>query len=428
MFIGLFWVCRYSSAMTNFIKQICASSILLTLAGCGGSGTTTTTPTAVTPPPPPTATDTTGPALCVNGIAATFPCGGMKLQKRIPLADMGGGSGNDVWGWVDPDNGDEYALMGMTNGTAFVRVTDPENPVIVGRMATQTISATWRDIKVYNNHAYIVADRANSHGVQIFDLTRLRGVSNNTTFSADAVYSGIGSAHNIAINEATGFAYVVGASQCAGGLHMLDLADPVDPVFVGCHSDQGYSHDTQCVVYSGPDTDHTGKEICFRSNEDSVSISDVTNKNAPVTLSSATYPNFGYTHQNWIDDSQSFLFVGDELDERDLGVATTTIVMDVRDLDNISYAYGHVQSTGAIDHNMYVVGNRLFQANYRAGLRVLEFGDLTGNTLTQAMFFDTWPDDNNSGFDGAWSTYPFLPSGNILISDINRGLFIVAEE
>ncbi len=341
---------------------------------------------------------------------------------------MGGGSGNDVWGWVDPDNGDEYALMGMTNGTAFVRVTDPENPVIVGRMATQTISATWRDIKVYNNHAYIVADRANSHGVQIFDLTRLRGVSNNTTFSADAVYSGIGSAHNIAINEATGFAYVVGASQCAGGLHMLDLANPVDPVFVGCHSDQGYSHDTQCVVYSGPDTDHTGKEICFRSNEDSVSISDVTNKNAPVTLSSATYPNFGYTHQNWIDDSQSFLFVGDELDERDLGVATTTIVMDVRDLDNISYAYGHVQSTSAIDHNMYVVGNRLFQANYRAGLRVLEFGDLTGNTLTQAMFFDTWPDDNNSGFDGAWSTYPFLPSGNILISDINRGLFIVAEE
>ncbi len=416
--------------MKNYLSKTCALIITLACTACGGSGTTTTAPPPVTSPPPtpPTSTDTLGPALCVNGEAATFPCSGMKLQKRVPLDDMGGTRGNDIWGWTDPDNSDEYALVGMTNGTAFVRITDPENPVIVGRLPTNTINASWRDIKVYNNHAYIVADNAGAHGVQIFDLTELRNIDDNRTFSANAVHSGIGSAHNIAINEDTGFAYVIGATQCSGGLYMLDLSNATNPTFVGCHSDQGYTHDTQCVVYDGPDTEHTGKEICFRSNEDSVSVSDVTDKSAPVTLSSGTYPNFGYTHQNWIDDTHSFIFVGDELDEDRLGVATRTIIMDVRDLDNIAFGFDYRASTSAIDHNMYVVGNQLYQANYRAGLRVIEFGDLTGDTLREVMFFDTWPDNDNVGFDGAWSVYPFFASGNIVIGDIDRGLFIVAEE
>ena len=425
---GLFRRARYPVTMTNYIKIISASLFALTLAACGGSGTTTTAPPPTPVAPPPTTDASLGPALCVGGVAGGFPCNGMKLHKRIPLTDMDAGNGNDIWGWTDSDNGDEYALMGVTNGTVFVRITDPENPVIVGKMNTQTISAPWRDIKVYNDHAYVVADRANSHGVQIFDLTRLRGVTDNRTFAPDNVYTGVNSSHNIAINEDSGFAYVIGSNQCAGGLHMLDLADPVNPVFAGCHSDQGYTHDTQCVIYDGPDTTHTGKEICFRSNEDSVSVSDVTNKSAPITLSSTTYPNFGYTHQNWIDDTQSFLFVGDELDERDFRVATTTIVLDVRDLDNINFLYTHVHSTNAIDHNMYVVGNKLYQANYHAGLRVLEFTDLETNTLDETLFFDTWPDDNETGFDGAWSVYPYFASGNIIISDIDRGLFIVAEE
>jgi len=412
------------------ITPIKYSLILSTivLSACGGSGSSTTTPPSNNTPTPPPAQDTVGPSLCVNGIAATFPCNGMKLHKRVPLSEFDGGSGNDIWGWTDPDNNDEYALMGLNNGVSFVRITDPENPVVAGKMLTQTVSATWRDIKVYDNHAFVVADNAGNHGIQIFDLTRLRGENNNRLFSPDARYTGIGSAHNIAINEDTGFAYVVGSSDCRGGLHMVDISSPLNPVFAGCHSDQGYTHDAQCIIYSGPDQDHQGDEICFRSNEDSVSISNVTNKSLPVTLSSVTYPNFGYTHQNWIDDTQSFLFVGDELDERDLRVATSTIVLDVRNLDNARYLYTHVHPTNAIDHNMYVQNGLLYQANYRAGLRVLDYGDLSTNTLSEVMFFDTYPSDNESGFDGAWSVYPFFASGNIIISDIDNGLFIVAEE
>ncbi len=419
--------------MKKIIACLTLSISAFSLAACGGSGSTSSTP-------PPTnvggggsgggggTSDTVGPASCVGGVAATFPCNGMKLSKRIGLSDFSAGSGNDIWGWTDPANGDEYALMGLDNGTAFVRITDPENPVIAGKLPTNTVSASWRDIKVYSNHAYIVADNAGAHGMQIFDLTRLRGVSNNQTFSADAVYEGVNSSHNMVINEDSGFGYIVGSNACSGGLHMLNLADPVDPVFEGCMSAQGYTHDAHCIMYSGPDTEHSGKEICFRSNEDSVSIGDVSDKSAPVTLGTEVYPNFGYTHQNWLDESQSFMFVGDELDERNIGNRTRTIVIDVRDLDNPTYLYDYLSPHNAIDHNMYVVGNRLYQANYHSGLQVLEFGDLATNTLNEVMSFDTYPADNERGFDGAWSVYPFFASGNIVISDIDRGLFIVAEE
>ena len=85
---------------------------------------------------------------------------------------MGGTQGNDIWGWFDAQSGNEYALMGMTNGTAFVDITDPEDPVFLGRLPTQTVESDWRDIKVYQDHAYIVADDAGAHGMHVFDLTR----------------------------------------------------------------------------------------------------------------------------------------------------------------------------------------------------------------------------------------------------------------
>ena len=155
------------------------------------------------------------------------------------MIDLGGSIGNDIWGWTDPQDASEYALMGMDNGTVFVRLNDPDNPVIVGRLPTATVNAPWRDIKVAQNHAYIVADNVGNHGMQVFDLTRLRGVSDNRTFLADIVYGDFGSAHNVVINEQTGFAYVVGSDTCNGGLHMIDIKVPGNPRFAGCHASDG---------------------------------------------------------------------------------------------------------------------------------------------------------------------------------------------
>ena len=392
--------------------------------GCGGSdnGTGNNGPGPGDPPEL-----STGPADCIGGSAAGFACSRVSLRARVPLDTMNGTAGNDIWGWFDTSTGNEYALLGMTNGTAFVDVTDADNPVFLGRLPTQTQSSTWRDIKVYQDHAYIVADNAGAHGMQVFNLTRLRGVTAPQDFTADTVYGDFGNAHNIAINEDTGFAYAVGSNTCSGGLHMINITTPNNPLFAGCHSSAD-THDTHCVVYGGPDTDHQDAEICTSSNENHVEITDVTIKAAPQTLATVDYPQLGYVHQGWLTDDHRFLLIGDELDESNFGVQTRTHVFDVTDLDTPAYVFAYEASTRSIDHNLYVLGNRVFQANYTSGLRILEFTDLSSQQMTEIAFFDTFPSDDAATFDGAWSVYPYLPSGNVIVSDVINGLFILTPQ
>jgi len=378
------------------------------------------------PPPPPPGGLSTGPANCVGGLADDFACSGIRLRSRVPAADMGDATGgNDIWGWSDPQSGDEYALVGLQNGTAFVNVTDPENPVVVGRLPTHTVSSIWRDIKVYQDHAYIVADAAGAHGLQVFDLTRLRGSPPGQTFTPDNVYLGFANAHNIAVNEDTGRLYAVGTNTCNEGLHIVSLANPVAPVMLGCHSDAD-THDTQCVVYQGPDADYIGREICFSSNANHVGIADVTDATATTTIFSATYPQTGFTHQGWLTEDQRFFLFGDELDESNLGVLTRTHIFDMADLDAPVYVAAYEGATTAIDHNLYILGNRVYEANYTIGLRVLEFQDLSNTEIQEVAFFDTYPENDATSFEGMWSVYPFLPSGIIIANDRTNGLFVLS--
>ncbi len=218
---------------------------------------------------------------CEGGLAGVYPCNNVDMMSFLPLSSIGGGEANDIWGWTDPLTGNEYALIGKTNGTAFIDITEPEHPHYLGSLPTHTENSSWRDVKTYDNHAYIVSE-ASGHGMQVFNLTELRNVSTPRTFAATAHYAEFGAAHNIVINEDTGFAYGVGTRNstdgCGGGLHMVDLSRPATPEFAGCYSGDGYTHDAQCVVYNGPDTDHQGKEICFNYNEDTLTIVDVSNK------------------------------------------------------------------------------------------------------------------------------------------------------
>ena len=127
---------------------------------------------------------------CDGGMADIFDCANVDLVANMPLSALGGGSGNDLWGWTDSMTGKEYALFGRSTGTAFVDVSDPENPVYLGNLPTHSVASTWRDIKVYADHAYIVADWADNHGMQVFDLTQLRSVTNPPqAFSETAHYS-----------------------------------------------------------------------------------------------------------------------------------------------------------------------------------------------------------------------------------------------
>jgi len=364
---------------------------------------------------------------CLNGFAGPYPCEGYDLQAHFDLSVFGADRGNDSWGWTDPVTGIEYAIMCLGDSTAFIDISNPVNPVYLGKLPTHTDNSTWRDAKVYNDHVFIVSE-ASDHGMQVFDLTRLRNVSNPpVVFNHDAHYSGFGRAHNIVINEENGFAYAVGTQQFNGGPYIVNIQDPLNPFFVNGYSSVDYTHDAQVVFYSGPDQDHVGKEIFIGSNENEVVILDVTNKNNIQIISAAQYTNVAYSHQGWLTEDHRFFLMGDEIDELSFGFNTRTVVFDFTDLDNPFQSFDYYGPTPAIDHNGYVKGDKFYLANYTAGLRVIDISNIDNQVMTEVGFFDTYPENDDVGFSGAWSVYPFFESGNIVISDINRGFFLVKD-
>jgi len=353
---------------------------------------------------------------CVGGNAAGFPCEGFNLQFDITPGGMGASAANDSWGWTDPQDGKEYALIGVDNGTSFFDISDPTNVEYLGKLPSHSGSSTWRDIKVYQNYAFIVSE-ASGHGMQVFDLTRLRNVNNPpATFTEDAHYGDFGGAHNIVINEDTGFAYAVGTSTFNGGAHFINIQNPLNPVAAGGYSLDGYTHDAQVVTYNGPDTDYTGREIYVGSNEDNIIIADVTDKNSPQSISIASYGNVGYTHQGWFTEDQKYFIVGDEVDELNFGFNTRTLIFDFSDLDNPQLLFTYTGPTPAIDHNGYVKGNTYYMANYNAGMRAIDISDIANQNMAEVGYFDTIPSTNDAGFGGTWNVYPFFTSGNIVIS------------
>ncbi len=368
---------------------------------------------------------------CTGGTAGPYPCSGYDLQSSIDLSVLDAANGNDSWGWTDPTNGDEYALIGLSNGTAFIDISNPTSPVYLGKLPTHTGNSLWRDVKVYNNHAYIVSE-ASGHGMQVFDLTRLRTVTSPpVTFTEDAHFDEFGSAHNIVINEDTGYAYPVGARDnfgvpvFNGGPIFVNIQNPTSPVGEGGYGMDAYSHDAQMVTYCGPDPDYNGKEIMVGSNENEIVIVDISDKNNPVGISTLDYGDVEYTHQGWFTEDQRFFLLGDELDEQNVGIPTRTVVFDLNDLDNPSVSFEYLGPTDAIDHNGYTRGSKFYLANYRAGLRVLDVSDIENGNITEEGFFDSYPNNDNASFSGAWNVYPYFESGNIVISDMQRGFLLV---
>ncbi|KAJ3086705.1 hypothetical protein HK102_012670 [Quaeritorhiza haematococci] len=402
------------------------------------------------------------------GFAGSFPCKNVDLLSFISHFEMGSkvGQGNDIWGWTDPLTNREYAIVGAFDGTAFVDVTVPTKPRFLGRLpSASSTPSNWRDIKVYKDHAFIVSE-APQHGVQVFDLTRLRQfdveettVETGVTFNVTAYYPNTGRCHNIVINEETGFAYCVGSrNTCGAGLHMIDIRDPKKPRFAGCFAQDGYVHDAQCVVYKGPHTKYQGREICFCYNEDTLTIVDVTDK--PVInaagieadpgkleiLSRVEYQSAQYTHQGWMTEDQRFLLMDDELDEM-LGTIsgtkgyTTTYVWNVQDLENPVKFANYTAPVKSADHNLYIRDNFAYESNYASGLRIIDIArieeasanatvspsaEVNGNAFfSEVGYFDVRPEDNAVTFKGTWSNYPYFKSGNVIVNSIERGLFVV---
>jgi len=371
---------------------------------------------------------------CTDGKIGPFDCDEVELLAFIPNSilrapeNARGVRTNDNWGWTDPDTGKEYALVGRNDGTSFIDISDPSNPVLIGDLPKPwgtPPSQLWRDIKTYQHYAYIVADGAGDHGMQVFDMHRLRDVQNPPElFEPDLHYTDFGSSHNIIINEETAYAYAVDGRHCGGGLYTMNIADPLNPVFEGCVKGERGTHDSQCVTYQGPDTRYTGHEICLNSNGRMFEIVDVTDKDNPVFLANASSPNAAYIHQGWLTPDHKYFYQDDESDVIRGNVETTrTLVWDLTDLEDPILTNQFMGSMPASAHNLYLKDGFAYQANYRYGLHVLDVSD--PENPVEVGFFDTSPYQEGPGFSGAWSTYPFFESGTVLITSLQEGAFLL---
>ena len=397
---------------------------------------------------------------------------------------------NDLWGWTSPD-GEEYALAPNSGGIAIIRVTDPENPEFLGRIPSQNpgdFRNIWGDPATFEDYAYFVTEIDGS-SIVIVDLSGLDDL--DAASSADtplpAPFSfwregGYDGSHNIHINEASGYAYVAGvhlepgANACGAAdparfnTLILDvMADPADPPVVACLENVG-EHDFFVVNYTGPDTEHQGKEIAFvfdgRDREGQsmglpvggeTLIWDVTDKSSIVELASFRLPGLVFSHNGATTNEQDFLFIGDEIDELVLAgwafsfvfaqpvdeptnkPQTGTYIVDIRDLDNPVFHERYEDGTVGLDHNFVVEGDKLYIASYTSGTRILDIGrDGNGDVvLSPHAVMDTEPrlqektlnikqeENFSSAFLGQWGIYAFPESDTIIASDINNGLIVM---
>ena len=382
---------------------------------------------------------TSGRIDCEDGLAGDYPCHNINLLGHLSLAEMGVTDSSlratGHWGWRDEGNngehGREYVLIGLGDRTGFVDITDPETPVFLGHLPAHQPDgqSDWWDIHIYQHYAYIVADVPSDNGIQIFDLTQLRHLTGTlpVTFTASAHYGDIDTGHNLWINADTGYLYTVWTTgdECAPGIRILSLADPLNPTFVACFGDPPLS-DAECLLYEGPDKAYHGRELCFLSSDDNISIYDVTDKENITRTATFMYPGIHRAHQGTLTDDHRYWFMTDMMDEMMHGHNTRLYIMDIQQIEQPQYVGYFEYDTAAMDHDILVKGDLAYQANLQAGLRVLHLGDVGTVGLEEVAYFDVVPESDSPIMNGAWN--PFLRWGNekqVTVSSTGGGLYIL---
>ncbi|MCB0722050.1 MAG: choice-of-anchor B family protein [Ignavibacteriae bacterium] len=319
----------------------------------------------------------------------------------------GGNLYSALWGYVAP-NAREYALLGAYTGTSFVDITDSADIHEVDFLPGT--SSNWREMKTHSHYAYIVTDVASSStGIQIVDLQYL---PDSVHFVKNWSVNGIMKIHTISTEG--NYLYINGGQSTSnGGIAIVDISDPENPVLRGTW-DEKYVHDCRvvenrvfaCNIYS--------------SDGGTVTVIDVWNKDNPVTIGSwANNPNPG-PHNCAITPNRKYCLVTDEIN----GNPRLLKIWDIQNLSNVVQV-GTWQPTGittSIVHNIEIYGKYAVVAHYTAGVRVIDISNVA--SPTEIAWYDTYPSDNGFTYDGCWGVYMF-PSGKIIGSDRQTGLYVL---
>ncbi len=328
----------------------------------------------------------------------------MRLLDKIEYSE----DLNDVWGWKHPGTGVEYAIVGLRNGVSIVSLADPENITEVAFIPGPR--STWRDIKTWGYYAYVTNETSN--GVLVINMTNLPVAVDHFDWQPQiSAFGGqLNTCHNLYIDE-YGYCYLAGCNLNNGGVIYVDVfSKPGQPEVVGW-GPSFYSHD----VYAR-DNRLYSSEI-YRGR---FAVYDVTDKANPEFLAGHK-TTADFTHNTWLSDDGMTIFTTDERPNAPVGA------YDISDLDNIrlldDFRPVLTLDDGVIPHNVHVWQDWLIISYYTDGGIVVDAS--RPSNLIEVGNFDSFF-GNEGGFNGAWGAYPFLPSGIVLISDINSGLYVLA--
>lgn len=330
----------------------------------------------------------------------------MNQLGYVDLVGQHSSEASDIWGYVD-QSGNEYAIVGLNDGISVVDVTNPSSAVEVFYHPDR--NSIWRDIKTWGDYAYVTTEASDSYGLLIIDLSTLPGnTSLTTTYYTGPSGNSWESAHNLYIDE-NGICYIFGANRDNGGTIMLDLnTNPMAPVEVGTE-DNYYTHDG---VARG-DTLYQA-----HISDGFFTLHDVSDKSNPIYLGQQTTPGV-FAHNLWFSDDGNYVYTTDEISNGYIGEYDISDPSNIVELDRIQSSPG----MNVIPHNAHFLDNYIITSYYRDGVVIHDVSN-KGN-MVEVGNFDTSPQFSGDGFNGCWGVYPWLPSGNIIASDIEKGLYII---
>lgn len=333
----------------------------------------------------------------------------MQQLGYLDLVAMHNSDLSDIWGW---SNGvQEYAIVGGNDGTSVVDVTNPANPVEV--FYEPGVNSIWRDIKTYNGYAYVTTEGNDTtiaeNGLLIIDLNSLPGNTNlSTTYYTGPNNAKWQSAHNLYIDE-NGICYIFGANRGNGGCIMLDLnTSPTNPAEIA-DIDNWYVHDGVArgdTLYLAHITDGF------------MTMWDVSNPANPSMLGQQTTPG-SFSHNLWMSDDGNYIYTTDEITNGYIGEYDISDPTNMVELDRVQSSPG----MDVIPHNVHFIDDYIVTSYYRDGVVIHDVSN-KGN-MVEVGSFDTSPSFDGDGFNGCWGVYPWLPSGNIIASDIEEGLYVL---
>ena len=343
------------------------------------------------------------------GLLLSFNVYSQNLQLMANLS-YGNSALANIGGYVDT-LGNEYALVGTDFGLDIVDVTIPTNPLV--KFTVNDATSDWREVKTYQKYAYVATEGGG--GLTIIDLSLLPASINTTHYFGDGAIAGqLNSIHALHCDTTTGFLYLYGSNIGDGNTLFLDLSDPWNPVYAGQYAFPGGGQ--PAYVHDGFVDNDTLYEAHIYSGF--FAVVDVRNKSNPVLLATQSTPT-SFTHNTWMSADHQRLFTTDENSGSFLAEYDISDLTNITEISRSQTAAG----SGAIVHNTHILNNYAITSWYKEGVVITDVSR-PGNPI-EIGHYDTYTQGSGNGFNGCWGVYPFLPSGTIVASDIDNGLFVL---